>query len=189
MRKMTVPLAFAAVAALLTAVVMFLVPGLGGFYAQSRPANSYAEDRAAIEDLQARYLFALDFHDPDLYVSTFTEDGVLDYGSGEVKGRQAIKDVIAKMPAPAATAGLRAAAARHNISNIVIKVEGNKAVSRSYWFHYSNDNPQRRGVFDGFGHYEDELVKVNGQWLFTKRTIFNEGRDEWAYKAGKNPAW
>ena len=38
-------------------------------------------------------------------------------------------------------------------------------------------------------HYEDELVKVNGQWLFTKRKIYNEGRDEWAYKGGKNPAW
>jgi hypothetical protein len=70
-------------------------------YAQTRQAaSSYAEDRAAIEDLQARYLFALDFHDPALYVSTFTEDGVLDYGSGDVKGRQAIKDVIARIPAP-----------------------------------------------------------------------------------------
>jgi len=103
-----------------------------GLYAQVRPVSSYAEDRAAIEDLQARYLFALDFHDPDLYVSTFTPDGVLDYGSGEVKGREAIKDVIARMPSPAATPGLRAAAARHNISNIVIKVEGNKAAGRSY---------------------------------------------------------
>ena len=62
-------------------------------------------------------------------------------------------------------------------------------MGRSYWFHYSNDNPQRRGVFDGFGHYEDELVKVNGKWLFTKRKIYNEGRDEWAYKDGKSPAW
>jgi len=33
------------------------------------------------------------------------------------------------------------------------------------------------------------MVKVNGTWLFTKRTIYNEGRDEWAYKGGKNPAW
>ena len=158
-------------------------------HAQARPVSSYAEDRAAIEDLCARYLFALDFHDPDLYVSTFTPDGVLDYGSGDVKGRDAIKAVIARMPNPAATAGLRPAAARHNISNIVIKVDGNKAAGRSYWFHYSNDNPQRKGVFDGFGHYEDELVKINGKWLFTKRKIYNEGRDEWAYKGGKNPAW
>ena len=39
------------------------------------------------------------------------------------------------------------------------------------------------------GHYEDELVKVNGQWLFTKRRIYNEQRAEWAYQGGKSPAW
>jgi hypothetical protein len=154
---MTVPLAFAGLGALITLLLMSMGTNLVSGYAQGRTASSYAEDRAAIEDLQARYLFALDFHDPDLYVSTFTEDGVLDYGSGPVKGRQDIKDVIAKMPKPAAVAGKRAGAARHNISNIVIKVDGNKAQGASYWFHYSNDNPDRRGVFDGFGHYEDEL--------------------------------
>src|SRR5262245_63241431 len=189
MRKITVPVVFAAAVAFITIVVMSVISSPSSTLAQTRAAGSYGEDRAAIEDLQARYLFALDFHDPDLYVSTFTEDGVLDYGSGEVKGRQAIKDVIAKMPNPAPVAGKRAAAARHNISNIVIKVESDRAVGRSYWFHYSNDNPDRRSVFDGFGHYEDELVKVNGKWLFTKRKIYKEGRDEWAYKGGKNPAW
>ena len=120
MRKITVPLAFAATSALITVAVMLMLSNVISLHAQARPASSYAEDRAAIEDLQARYLFALDFHDPDLYVSTFTQDGVLDYGSGLVKGREAIKDVIARMPNPAA-AGLRPAAARHNISNIVIK--------------------------------------------------------------------
>ena len=140
MRKMTVPLAFAATAALLTKAVTLVVSNAVTLHAQAGPVSSYAEDRAAIEDLQARYLFALDFHDPELYVSTFTPDGVLDYGSGLVKGREAIKDVIAKMPSPATTAGLRSAAARHNISNIVIKVEGNKAFGRSYWFHYSRQS-------------------------------------------------
>src|SRR3954467_5487557 len=131
MRKLAVPLAVAVVAAFIIVVV--------SGSAQAPRASSYGDDRAEIEDLQARYLFALDFHDPDLYVSTFTEDGVLDYGSGDVKGRQAIKDVIAKMPKPAAVAGMRDGAARLNISNIVIKVDGNKAKGVSYWFHYSND--------------------------------------------------
>jgi hypothetical protein len=93
------------------------------------------------------------------------------------------------MPQPAATQSMRAAVGRHNISNIVVKIDGNKASSRAYWFHYSNDNPKRAGVFDGFGHYEDELVKVKGKWLFAKRRIYNENRDEWAYKGTKNPAW
>src|SRR5436190_2599944 len=129
MRKLTVPLAVAVVAAFIIVVV--------SGSAQAPRASSYGDDRAEIEDLQARYLFALDFHDPDLYVSTFTEDGILDVGSGEIKGRQAIKETIARMPNPAPIAGKRAGAARHNISNIVIKVDGNKAKGASYWFHYS----------------------------------------------------
>lgn len=181
MRRLTVPFAAAMAAAALTLAVTSIT---------TKAADpSYAEDRAAIEDLQARYLFAMDFGDPDLYVTMFTEDGVLDIGNGEIRGRKAIRDVIAKMPNSRTTEnGLRPASGRHNISNIVLKVTGNKAVGRSYWFHYSNNNPERRGVFSGYGHYEDELVKVNGQWLFTKRRIYNEGRAEWAHKGG-NPAW
>ncbi len=63
MRKMTVPLVFAATAALITVAVMSMASRPVSSYAQARPVTSYAEDRAAIEDLQARYLFALDFHD------------------------------------------------------------------------------------------------------------------------------
>ena len=158
--------------------------------------TSYADDRAQIEDLQARYLFALDFHDPQLYASTFTPDGILDYGEGDVKGREAIIKVIAGMPgnrpAPPPAPGqpvLRPSAGRHQITNIVIKVDGNKAMSRSAWFHVGNDNPERRNTIGGFGHYEDDLVKVNGQWFFTKRKIFNEGSERWHYKGKGNPAW
>lgn len=183
MRKLTVPVVTAAAAVLVTMALTSMTSGAAG--------SSYAEDRSAIEDLQARYLFALDYHDPDRYVLTFTDDGVLDVGSGEIRGRKAIHDVIAKMPNPAAAPnpqGLWPAVGRHNISNITLKINGSKAVGRAYWFHYANDNPKRSAAFDGFGHYEDELVKVNGQWLFSKRRIYNEQRAEWAHKGG-NPAW
>ena len=50
--------------------------------------SSYADDRAAIEDLQARYMFALDFGDADAYVETFTEDGVLDIIGQKWEGRE-----------------------------------------------------------------------------------------------------
>ena len=179
-----------------------LVCGAAGLIIGSLLANvsaagtSYAEDRAQIEDLQARYLFALDFHDPQLYASTFTPDGILDYGEGDVKGREAIIKVISGMPgnrpAPPPAAGqpvLRPAACRHQITNIVIKANGNKAVSRSAWFHVGNDNPQRSNTIGGFGHDEDDLVKVNGQWFFTKRKIFNEGSARWQYNGAGNPAW
>ena len=187
MRKTSIAVTFG-LAGLLAGVLLSNTPSAAG--------TSYGEDRAQIEDLQARYLFALDFHDPQLYASTFTPDGVLDYGEGDVKGREAIVKVIAGMPgnrpAPPPADGspaLRPAAGRHQITNIVIKVTGNRAVGRSSWFHVGNDNPQRSNSIGGFGHYEDELVKVNGQWFFTKRKIFNEGSARWQYKGGVNPAW
>jgi SnoaL-like domain len=65
-------------------------------------------------------------------VTTFTQDGILDIGSGEIRGRKAIHDVIAKMPNSRTTEnGLRPASARHIISNIVLKIDGNKAVGRA----------------------------------------------------------
>jgi ketosteroid isomerase-like protein len=155
--------------------------------------SSYGEDRALIEDLQARYMFALDFRDADTYALTFTEDGVLDYGP-VVKGRDAIRKLIAGMAKTDAdrasqdTSGLRPAAGRHNISNIVLKIDGNKAVGRAYWFHYGNNNPKRTAALDSFGHYEDEMVKVDGKWFFSKRKIYNEQVADWASKGG-NPAW
>jgi ketosteroid isomerase-like protein len=162
--------------------------------AASRSAQTgYAEDRAEIENLQARYMFALDFRDADTYASTFTEDGVLDYGP-VVKGRDAIRKMIAGMAKSDAdraakdSSGLRPAAGRHNISNVVIKIDGDKATGRAYWFHYSNNNPQRTAGLDSFGNYEDEMVKVDGKWLFSKRKIYNEQVADWVYK-GPNPAW
>jgi 3-phenylpropionate/cinnamic acid dioxygenase small subunit len=156
--------------------------------------RNYAEDRAQIEDLQARYLFALDHFDLDTYVSTFTEDGVLDIIEYKVKGRDEIRKAIEKsrdvfdQSSGDGPKGPYPATGRHNITNIVIKVDGDKAVGRAYWFHYSNNNPERKAVFDGYGHYEDEMIKVNGQWLFSKRVIYNEGVKNWIGPA-KNPAW
>jgi uncharacterized protein (TIGR02246 family) len=148
--------------------------------------SSYAEDRALIEDLQARYLFGLDFRDPEAYAATFTEDGVLDYGAGKLQGRDAIAAFVENSRASAEqqraddTSGLRPAAGRHNISNIVIEIEGDRATATAYWFHMGNDNPERSAQLNSFGHYEDELRKVNGEWLFSLRKIYNEQVAEWA---------
>ena len=157
-------------------------------------AGSYGEDRARIEDLQARYLFALDFYDLDTDVSTFTEDGVLDIIGYKVKGRDAIRKALEDARAVFNVSGNEdaqkpyPATGRHNITNIVLKIDGDRAVGRAYWFHYGNNNPERRAEVDAYGHYEDELVKVNGQWLFSKRVIYNENNAEWIAPA-QNPSW
>jgi hypothetical protein len=152
----------------------------------ARADTSYAEDRAQIEELQARYMFGLDFRDPEAYAATFTEDGVLDYGAGKIQGREAIAAMVADMRAGDEEArasdesGLRPAAGRHNITNIVIEIDGDHATGTAYWFHMGNDNPERAAQLNSFGHYEDELVKVDGEWLFSLRKIYNEQVAEWA---------
>lgn len=40
-----------------------------------------AQERADIEDLAYRYIFALDWRDADTYASTFAPDGVLNYAA------------------------------------------------------------------------------------------------------------
>jgi uncharacterized protein (TIGR02246 family) len=145
----------------------------------------YGDDRALIEDLQARYLFAFDFGDPEGYANTFTKDGVLDFGQGEVKGREAIAKFIAdgRRRTEAARANTppdkRPQVGRHVINNIVVKIDGDKARSVSYWTHMTS-GPTGYGTVDFFGHYEDELVKVDGEWLFARRRIYNEAIPEWA---------
>jgi hypothetical protein len=156
-------------------------------------AASYADDRAAIVDLQGRYLFAMDFHDAATYASTFAEDGVINWARGEIRGRKAIYEFMASGtydPTRDAEKGKWPAASRHFITNQVIKVEGNRAKAVTYWFQATNNTADRRTMVLGlFGHYEDELVKINGQWYFKKRTIYNEGLED-RHKAGqKNPAW
>jgi len=74
----------------------------------------------------------------------------------------------------AADAPLRPARKRHFITNVVIKVDGDTATSRAYWFIMNNRTADRKGYSEAYGHYESELRKVDGQWYFTKRKIFNE---------------
>lgn len=145
----------------------------------------YGDDRALIEDLQARYLFAFDFGDPEGYAGTFTAEGILDFGQGEVKGREAIAKFIAdgrkrtEETRAKTPAGQRPSVGRHVINNMVIRVDGDKAQGVAYWTHMTS-GPDGRGTVDFFGHYEDEMVKVNGEWLFARRRIYNEAIPEWA---------
>ena len=51
-----------------------------------------------------------------------------------------------------------------------------------------NNIVEREPDIGSYGHYKDELVKTDGQWLFRKRTIYNETGDEWMAPPG-NPCW
>jgi len=104
---------------------------------QPHYSPSYGNDRAEIEDLMARYLFAIDYSDWDSYVETFAPDGELTFASGTSKGRDAIRAAVTKFATGIGkfyhTADGKPAKLRLIILQSVIRVEGNHAWARSQW--------------------------------------------------------
>jgi hypothetical protein len=128
------------------------------------PARAdYANDRAMIENVSNRYMVAVDAGDLDTVMSTWAEDGVLEWVFGTERGKAAIRKARPRT--------------RHQIINHVIDVDGDKAKTIAYWFALTNKTPQNDVQLLYFGHYEDELVRIDGKWLFKQRRIFNESRD------------
>ena len=139
---------------------------------------SYADDRAAIEDLMARYLFAMDWNDFDTYAECFTEDGVLDYAMGFAEGRETIRAEAKRFKENIGTLYVDSegnpAKLRHVVSHKAIRVEGDLAWNTGFWFEMANDGPEGAPKLGSFGHYEDDLVRVGGEWKFKRRKIYNE---------------
>jgi hypothetical protein len=102
----------------------------------------FAAARAAIENLLSPYLHGIDFRDPDMFASTFTEDGVLNHGRGIAQGHEPLREFIHgeinNDNERVSAAGVdRLAPPRHVISNILIDLEGDSAVIRDYWVYYT----------------------------------------------------
>jgi ketosteroid isomerase-like protein len=139
---------------------------------------AYAQDRAEIEDLMARYLFAMDWNDYDTYAETFTEDGVLDYAGGTTQGRENIRAEAKAFKEKVATMFVdhegNPAILRHVLCHSSIRVEGDRAWHIGSWFEMANDGPEGAPKLGTYGTYEDELVRVDGSWLFKRRKIYNE---------------
>ena len=163
---------------LLTALAALVLLAAAPAGAEPTYDANYARDRAEIEDLQARYLFAIDYFDWDAYVATFAEDGELEFASGTSKGREAIRATVTRFSEGIGrfyhTTDGKPAKLRHIILQTAIRVEGDRAWSRSQWLEMANHGPNDEPKIGTYGIYEDELVRVNGRWLFAKRRVLNE---------------
>ena len=141
-------------------------------------APSYAEDRAAIEDLMARYLFAIDYSDWDAYVATFAEDGELEFAAGVSKGHEAIRETVMRFASGIGrvyhTEDGKPAILRHVILQSSIRVEGDRAWGRSLWLEMANHGPGDAMKMGTYGIYEDEFTRIHGHWLIARRNVLNE---------------
>jgi uncharacterized protein (TIGR02246 family) len=137
------------------------------------------EDRIAVEDVMARYVWSVDSLDPDGYVAVFTKDAVIDSNGMLSKGHDEIRKVVTGLIARQEenrAKGQPAGKLYHVISSPRITFpKPGEALYQSYWQTMRKDKDGRM-VTGGMGRSEDHLVKRDGQWLiqFRKLTVFTE---------------
>lgn len=134
-----------------------------------------AIDHQQITTLLARIAHLADDGDPVAYTECFTQDAVweltdatglpMDVQRIEGRGR-----LLAGVRERRST-GIQGPGShtRHDISTILVEVDGDRAMSRCYfrYLQHTDDAPQTVAM----GVYHDEFVRTAGGWLLHHRTI------------------
>lgn len=120
------------------------------------------KDKFEIAQLCARYFLAVDTNNLQAYLSTWTENGVMEASYGSAKGHAELKERFVSMHEGMAKGK------RHIITNIIIDVEGNKVKVTSYLLVVERESMAQ---VVATGIYYDEVIKLEGKWFFEKRHL------------------
>lgn len=128
-------------------------------------------DQVAIHELIARYNKALDTGDYKSLVTTFTPDGEFHGVVGDFYGAQQLTDFARAYATEEQYKSF--ASAQHWVTNVVIDGDCDENNGTATLFAHlmmvSGDQEGGRIIF--VAQYDDELVKRDGRWLFTKRHV------------------
>jgi len=121
-----------------------------------------AEDELAIRRLVAVYADAVNRRDGPLWASTWAEDGVWDLMGNEITGKDVVVDMWNK--------------AMNGFDFVVqlvyqgtLEIDGASATGRWYLAEHLRPQGSQSGRFN-IGTYADKYRRVDGNWLFTRRT-------------------
>ena len=156
-------------------ITLLIVPA---FVAAQESLGTY-EDRVAVEDVMARYVWAVDSFDAEGYVAVFTDDAVIDSNGNISKGHEEIRNIVMSLIQRRddnKLKGLPTSNLYHVISNVRITFpRPGEALHESYWqtVHRDQDGKMTAAAM---GRSEDRLVKSNGKWLIQERklTVFTD---------------
>ncbi len=120
-------------------------------------------DKMAITELFGRYAHAIDTGDAEGWAAVFTQNGQYELFGNTTKGRPAIAAAIAGRPQEGRPHS------QHRMANHVISIDDDRAHSVCEFCVIA----ERQGRIDTItaGFYEDDLERVDGQWLIARRQI------------------
>lgn len=128
-----------------------------------------ADDKAAIMGLIADYAFRVDSGDVDGYVNNFAPDGVFQGGSSTQEGAEAIRAYVQHL-VDIGQIGGGPGTRRHFMGLPLIRgdAERVRAETQITW-----PGPTEDGglALVRAGRYVDDIVKINGEWKFARRTV------------------
>lgn len=122
------------------------------------------EDQLAIQQLYARYNHAIDSGQGEAWAATFTPEGVFSSASGTFAGTAQL--------AGFGSGFAKQLKARHWTNNLLVDADGGGAKGSCYLILLRLTPGERppAGIM-ATAIYNDELVKVGGDWRFSKRTV------------------
>lgn len=130
------------------------------------------EDREEIRQLLMDYGKFLDQRDFEGFSQLFAEsEGEWIGGMGHASSRQAIYNLmdeeIGHAPESSGPSNF------HLFMNDTIELDGDRANATTKWvFMIQNDAGQPDPFY--LGHYEDRLIRENGEWKFLKRVVYSD---------------
>lgn len=131
----------------------------------SKPATLTAADYLEIQQLVARYSYAVDMHggDGSAYAALFTPDGT--FGT-QAKGTAQLAELAAKTNKERSGPAF----ARHFVTNVMIKPSPEGATGRSYLVALDISEARKPTTILHGGHYDDVYVKTSQGWRIKSRT-------------------
>jgi hypothetical protein len=127
------------------------------------------EDRIAINDLLARYAWALDTGDVDEFVACFTPTAIVTEEVFEEpdrwEGTDGIRALIQHFRSVPNFPGRQ-----HHVSQLLVEGDASRCSARSFVF-VTECRGEPPYILRFAGYYHDQLVKSNGRWLFQQRII------------------
>lgn len=159
------PSVFSRSTIMVVAVLLFLAPTLS--CVDDRMVAQL--DRIEIEDMIVRYYVDMGAGKSHDLAQYYTEDAVLDINGLTYKGRKEIE----KLYAGVGDSGEAPFSGKMHmlLNNAIINVDGDTATAWFIWTGVLNYDIKKSPRFQEQGREYDELVKIKGRWLLTKRYI------------------